>query len=175
MAVAGLLVAAPPLARLLAPYVAAANAVPKVVLAPLFVLWFGFGLESKVAFVASAIFFIVFYNLYVGVRSIDPLYLTNVRVLGASSLWQIRAVYIPAMVGWIAVSLRVSVGFALLGAVVAEFLGSNQGVGHLIALGQAALAPNEVLAGVLVIAFLAAIVDSGIVRLQERLVVWRPQ
>jgi NitT/TauT family transport system permease protein len=83
-------------------------------------------------------------------------------------------VYLPAMMGWIVVSLRISVAFALLSAVVAEFLGSNQGIGHLISAGQAVLDPSSVLAGVVVIALLTVIIDSALQVAEARLTPWRP-
>lgn len=165
----------PTLARLFSPLVAAINAMPKVVLAPLLVLWFGLGLTSKVIFVITGVFFIVFYNVYTGGQNVDRTRLTAVRVLGGKRAWTLREVYLPAMLGWILASLRISVAFAFLGAVVAEFLGSNRGLGHLILQGQSALDQDQVIAGIILVAVIAVAADLLIVRFERRYIKWRPE
>jgi NitT/TauT family transport system permease protein len=159
--------------RLFAAYIAAFNAIPKVVLAPLFILWFGVGLQAKMFFVASVIFIVMFYNMYVGVKSIDPIYLAQARVLGARRLWELRVVFIPAMMGWIIVSLRVSVAFALLSAVVSEYLAASHGIGHLISLGESTLRADQVLAGVVAVAIVTILVDALLRAAESRLTRWR--
>jgi NitT/TauT family transport system permease protein len=156
-----------------APYISGLNALPKIVLAPLFILWFGITLKSKVIFVAAGIFFIVFYSLFVGLRSIDPLFVTNMRGLGASRTWLYREVRVPAVFGWLMTSLRLSAAWALLGAVVAEYLGSNHGVGYLIARGQGQLEMQTVLAGIIVVAVIALLLDRVLVRVERRFSQWR--
>jgi NitT/TauT family transport system permease protein len=165
----------PVLARLLMPYVAAFNAVPKVVMAPLFVLWLGFGLQSKVVFVASVVFIIVFFNLVTGLRDVDAIFIEHVRVLGAHNLWVLRSVYLPALVGWIFASLRVSVGFALLLVVVAEFISTNQGVGALIQHGQLTMSSAEVIAGIFIVGAMAVVLDLLLRIVERRLLKWRPE
>lgn len=156
-----------------APYISGLNALPKIVLAPLFILWFGISLKSKVVFVAAGIFFIIFYSLFIGLRSIDPLFVMNMRGLGAGRLWLYRAVKVPAVFGWLMTSLRLSAAWALLGAVVAEYLGSNHGVGHLIAVGQGQLETQTVLAGIIVVAVIGLTLDRALVRIERRYSQWR--
>src|SRR5207245_421672 len=112
------------LARIFDPLMVALNAMPRVVLAPLFILWFGLGLLSKVVMVVSLVFFVVFFSTYTGIREVDRDLVNNARILGASPRHMIRHVLLPSALTWIFASLRTSVGFALIGAVVAV-LGSG--------------------------------------------------
>ncbi|MCE0763546.1 ABC transporter permease [Pseudonocardia kujensis] len=159
--------------RFFAPFIAMANALPKIVLAPLFILWLGFSITSKVLFVAAGIFFLIFYGVYSGVRSIDHVLLDNARVLGATRGKIITDVYLPSIVGWLISSLRLSSAWALTGAVVSEYLGSNAGVGYRIALAQQTLDPSAVIAGIIAVAVLAVIVDRLLVLVERRYTQWR--
>src|SRR6266704_1555491 len=127
-----LLARVPLLAALLDPYIKIANALPRVVLAPIFLLWFGLGIWSKVALGVTVVFFIVFFNTYQGVREVDPVIVNNARMLGASERQLIRHVLIPSALTWIFSSLQTSLGFAMVGAVVGEYLGATRGLGHVI-------------------------------------------
>lgn len=122
----------PTVAAVLDPYVKAANALPRVVLAPIFMLWFGLGIWSKVALGVTLVFFIVFFNVYQGVKEVSPVILANARMLGMNDRQLMRHVYWPAALSWMFSSLHTSVGFALVGAVVGEYLGSAAGLGYLI-------------------------------------------
>jgi NitT/TauT family transport system permease protein len=159
--------------RFLAPFIAMANALPKIVLAPLFILWLGFSITSKVLFVASGIFFLIFYGVYSGVRSIDHVLLDNARVLGATRGRIITDVYLPSIVGWLISSLRLSSAWALTAAVVSEYLGSNSGIGYRIALAQQTLDPSAVIAGIVTVAVLAVLVDRLLVLVERRYTQWR--
>ena len=159
--------------RFFAPFIAMANALPKIVLAPLFILWLGFSITSKVLFVAAGIFFLIFYGVYSGVRSIDQVLLDNARVLGASRLRLVVDVYLPSIVGWLISSLRLSSAWALTGAVVSEYLGSNSGIGYRIALAQQTLDPSTVIAGIVAVAVLAVVVDRALVLIESRYTQWR--
>ena len=113
------------------------NALPKIALAPLFILIFGESVSARAYFVAAGIFFITFYNVFGGIRSIDVVYLRNARVLGANRRWLVRDVYAPSIVGWVMTSLRaLTSAWALTGAVIAEYLGSVKGMGYIVATGQ---------------------------------------
>jgi NitT/TauT family transport system permease protein len=160
-------------ARVLEMPISAANAIPRVALAPLFIAWLGIGTTSKLVYAASAIFFIAFYNLMTGLRAIDPAYLDRARSLGASRLWTVRSVYVPSGVGWIMTSLRLSITWALIAAVTAEYLGSSQGLGNLILQGQYNLKTQVVLAGVILIAVVGFTGDRLLVRLERRFTMWR--
>jgi NitT/TauT family transport system permease protein len=155
------------------PFIAAFNSAPKVIFAPLFIVWFGLGIESKVLFVASTIFFVVFYGVYSGLQTVDQTLLRNVRVLGASTLDRILHFYLPSILVWLIASFRLALNISLTSAVVAEYLGSFSGLGHIIAEAQAQLVPAPAVAGVLVIAIIATIFDRGLVRIETRLSRWR--
>ncbi|WP_158092152.1 MULTISPECIES: ABC transporter permease [Pseudonocardia] len=163
----------PFLDRFLAPFIAMANALPKIVLAPLFILWLGFSITSKVLFVAAGIFFLIFYGVYSGVRSIDHVLLDNARVLGATRGRIVLDVYLPSIVGWLISSLRLSSAWALTAAVVSEYLGSNSGIGYRIALAQQTLDPSAVIAGIVTVAVLAVLVDQLLVLVERRYTQWR--
>jgi NitT/TauT family transport system permease protein len=156
-----------------APFVSVLNALPKIALAPLFILILGANTESKVYFVTAGIFFIVFYNVFGGIRSIDVVLLRNARVLGASRLWLIRDVYAPAIVGWVMIGLRLTAAWALTSAVIIEYLGAQKGMGYIVSEGQQTYDPAEVLAGVLIIAVVALLIDRVIVRVERRFSRWR--
>lgn len=117
-------------ARLLDPFIKAVNAIPRVVLAPIFVLWLGLlGLWSKVALAVTLVFFVTFFNAMQGVREVNPVVLSNTRILGAKRSDLLRHVYFPAAASWILSSLRTSVGFAVVGAIIGEYLGASAGLG----------------------------------------------
>jgi NitT/TauT family transport system permease protein len=166
-------VAVPLLDRFLSPFISLLNAVPKIALAPLFLVWFGINMTSKVYFVASLLYFIAFYGIYSALNSIDKTLLDNTRALGASRLQLIGNVYLPAIVSWITSSLRLGAAFALLAAVFAEFLGSNSGIGERISQAQQQLENNQVMAGVFVIAIVALLLDRILVFAERRFSRWR--
>lgn len=159
--------------RFLAPFIAAMNSLPKIALAPLFIFWFGTTLQSKVYFVASLICFIIFHGIQSGLRTIDPALRDNVRLLGASRLELITHLYIPAILTWIISSLRLSSAFALLAAVIGEYLGSNSGLGFLIAAGQQGLQADTVIAGILVVAIVAVLLDRVLLAAEKQMSGWR--
>jgi NitT/TauT family transport system permease protein len=114
------------------PYIKMLNALPRVVLAPIFMLWLGLGIWSKVALGVTLVFFIVFFNVYQGVKEVSPVILANARMLGMSERQLFAHVYWPSALSWMFSSLHTSVGFAIIGAVVGEYLGSAAGLGYLI-------------------------------------------
>lgn len=120
------------LSELLDPFIRIANALPRVVLAPIFLLWFGLGIWSKVALGVMVVFFIVFFNTYRGVRDVEPVLLHNARMLGASERQLARHVLLPSALTWIFSSLHISIGFAIIAVVVGEYLGASHGVGYVI-------------------------------------------
>ena len=127
----GLWLALSPTASALAdPYIKAMNAMPRVILAPIFAVWFGLGILSKVALGVTLVFFIVFFNVYQGVKEVSPVVLSNARMLGASARQLLRTVYVPSAMSWVFSSLHTSVGMAFVGAVVGEYLGSAREIGR---------------------------------------------
>ena len=159
--------------RFLRPFVAVFNALPKVVLAPLFLLWFGIGISSKVYFTASVIFFIIFYGVYTGMKAIDVSLVNNMRALGASTVDLTVHVYAPAILTWIVAGLRLSFTFAILATVLGEFLGGTEGLGVRISLATQQLQNNVVIAGFIAIALVAVLVDRSLVRVERRFTRWK--
>jgi NitT/TauT family transport system permease protein len=173
---AGLWLALAPLASaILEPYVKALNSMPRIILAPIFAVWFGLGIASKVALGVTLVFFIVFFNVYQGVKEVSPVILANARMLGASQRQLLRHVYLPSATSWVFSSLHTSVGLAFVGAVVGEYLGSSQGVGYLILQAEGSFDINTVMAGILVLTGFALVIDAAVGRVEKRLMKWQPR
>ncbi len=165
----------PGFAAVLDPYIKAANALPRVVLAPIFALWFGLGIWSKVALGFTLVFFIVFFNVYQGVREVSPVILANARMLGMSERQLFRNVYWPSALSWMFSSLHTSVGFAVVGAVVGEYLGSSAGLGYLIQQSEGVFDTTGVFAGMIVLTIFVVLVDMLVTVVEKRLLKWRPE
>ncbi len=161
-------------AALLDPYIKAANAMPRVVLAPIFAMWLGLGIWSKVLLGVTLVFFIVFFNVYQGVKDVNPVIVDNARMLGASRRQLLRHVYWPSALSWVFSSLHTAVGMAFVGAVVGEYLGSAKGVGYLILQAEGSFDINAVIAGIVVLTVCALLLDAVVTRLERRLLRWRP-
>ena len=156
-------------------YIKVANSIPRVVLGSIFIVALGLGAASKVALAVVMVFFVVFANAFQGVREADKNLIANARILGASN-WQVtRAVVIPSALSWILASLHVSFGFALVGAIVGEFLGAREGMGLLIATAQGSFDSNGVFAAMIVIAVVALIAEWVLTLIENRLLTWRPE
>ena len=166
---------APTASAILDPYIKAFNSMPRVILAPIFALWFGLGIWSKVALAVTLVFFIVFFNVYQGVREVSPVVLANARMLGASQKQLLRTVYLPSATSWVFSSLHTSVGLAFVGAVVGEYLGSARGVGYLILQAEGTFDVNTVFAGIVVLTAFALGLDSLVGRIERRLMKWQPR
>ena len=172
----GLWLALSPLASaLLEPYIKALNSMPRIILAPIFSVWFGLGIASKVALGVTLVFFIVFFNVYQGVREVSPVILANARMLGASPRQLLRHVYLPSATSWVFSSLHTSVGLAFVGAVVGEYLGSASGVGYLIHQAEGVFDINTVMAGIVVLTGFALTLDAAVSRTERRLMRWQPR
>ncbi|MBP0110636.1 ABC transporter permease [Bradyrhizobium vignae] len=156
------------------PFIKMFNAIPRILLGPIFVIWFGLGLTSKVALGVTLVLFVAFFNTFQGVREVNPIVLANARLLRASKSALLRHVYLPSATTWILSSLRVSVGMAVMGAVVAEYLGSSAGLGHLIAQAEGVLDATGVFAGIVVLSVFVVALDAMVDRVERRLLVWRP-
>ena len=172
----GLWLALQPMASaLLEPYIKAMNSMPRIILAPIFAVWFGLGIASKVALGVTLVFFIVFFNVYQGVKEVSPVILANARMLGASPRQLLRHVYLPSATSWVFSSLHTSVGLAFVGAVVGEYLGSASGVGYLIHQAEGVFDINTVMAGILVLTGFALALDGAVGRIERRLMKWQPK
>ena len=164
---------APRLGALVDPYIRLLNALPRVVLAPIFLLWFGLGIWSKVALGVTVVFFIVFFNTHQGVREVDPVVVNNVRMLGASEGQLMRHVLIPSALTWIFSSLHISIGFAMIAVVVGEYLGASRGVGYLISQAEGTFDTTGVFAGMAVLSAAVLLVGWGVNRLERWLLRWK--
>ncbi|HEY6354677.1 MAG TPA: ABC transporter permease [Burkholderiaceae bacterium] len=172
----GLWLALSPLAAaIFDPYIKALNSMPRVILAPIFAVWFGLGVASKVALGITLVFFIVFFNVYQGVREVSPVVLDNARMLGADRRQLLRHVYLPSAMSWVFSSLHTSVGLAFVGAVVGEYLGSSRGVGYLILQAEGTFDINTVMAGILVLTAFALALDAAVSLAERRLMKWQPR
>jgi NitT/TauT family transport system permease protein len=156
------------------PYIKMLNALPRVVLAPIFMLWLGLGIWSKVALGVTLVFFIVFFNVYQGVKEVSPAVLANARMLAMSERQLFRHVYWPSALSWMFSSLHTSVGFAIIGAVVGEYLGSAAGLGYLINQAEGTLDTTGVFAGMAILAAFVLVIDYCVTLVERRLLVWRP-
>ena len=161
-------------AVLLNPFLNAMNSMPRVVLAPIFAVWFGLGILSKVALGVTLVFFLVFFNVFQGVREVSPVVLANARMMGANRRQLLTTVYIPSATSWVFSSLHASVGMAFVGAVVGEYLGSARGVGYLILQAEGVFDVNAVFAGIVVLTAFAVTLDWCVSLLERRLLVWKP-
>ena len=159
---------------LLDPYIKALNAMPRVILGPIFVVWFGLGIWSKVVLGVTLVFCVVFFNVFQGVREVNPNILSSARMLGASRRQLLRTVYLPSATSWVFSSLHTSIGMAFVGAVIGEYLGSSRGVGYLILQAEAVFDVNTVFAGIIVLTLCALALDSLVSVIEKRLMVWRP-
>ena len=162
------------LADVLGPYIKAMNAVPRIVLGSIFVVWLGLGTASKVLLAAVLVFFVVFFNAFQGVREVDRNLVANARVLGASRFQVVRNVVLPSALTWIIASMHTSFGFAIVGAVVGEYLGSAHGLGNMIAVAQGTFNLNGIYGCMFILAVVALIAESLITQLENRLITWRP-
>lgn len=165
----------PVVGAILDPYIKALNSMPRVILAPIFSVWFGLGIASKVALGVTLVFFIVFFNVYQGVKEVSPVVLANARMLGASHRQLLRHVYLPSATSWVFSSLHTSVGLAFVGAVVGEYLGSSRGVGYLILQAEGTFDINTVMAGILVLTVFALVLDWAVGSIERKLMKWQPK
>jgi NitT/TauT family transport system permease protein len=159
--------------RLLNPYLNGLNALPKVALAPLFVLWFGLGIESKIALAAVLVLFLVFLNTFAGVRQVDQDLIDGARLMRATRMQVITKVIVPSALSWLFAGLRVSVPYALIGAVLGEMIASNRGLGYLVQFSGAQFDTAGVFAVLIVIALLAMALNFVVDIIQNRMERWR--
>lgn len=163
----------PLLAAVFDPIIVTLNAMPRLALGPLFIIWFGIGITSKVAMAVFIVLFLVFFNVYQGVREVNQDLINNARILGGSRYHVLRHVLLPAALSWIFSSLRSSIGFSLIGAILGEYMVAQNGVGHLIAAAQSNFDTTGVFTGLIVLMVLVYVLDLVIQRVERRLTVWR--
>lgn len=162
------------LAQVAGPFIKIVNAIPRIILGSIFVVAFGLGTFPKVLLAAVLVFFIVFFNAYQGVREVDPNLVANVKVLGASPLAVARHVTIPSALTWIIASLHTAFGFAIIGALVAEVLGAQRGMGLIITQAQGNFDPNTVFACMAIMAVVTLVAEYIISFVEGRVLSWQP-
>jgi NitT/TauT family transport system permease protein len=161
--------------RIVEPFVVGFYGIPRIALAPLFILWFGIGITSKIAVAAVMVFFIVFINTIAGVRSAPPQLLQVARVMGASEWDLVRKVIFPAATPFIIAALQITVPQAMIGAIVGEFISSNRGVGHLISRAAGWLDTPGLFAGIFTLLVVVLLMNLGINLLGAHLMRWNPK
>ena len=163
----------PLLAQLIEPVMILLNAIPRVILAPLFVIWLGIDLASKVALALILVAVLIFFAVYSGIKEVDQRLVERVRTLGGGRRVLIREVYVPSVTAWIMGSLKVAVGFAFTGACVGEFVASSRGLGYLLQFAQSTY--NAALTMALIVLIMAfVVVLFGVSEwLERRLLPWR--
>ncbi|MEU6477795.1 ABC transporter permease [Streptomyces sp. NPDC047017] len=164
----------PFLADVLGPYIKVLNSLPRIVLAPIFVIWFGLGPVSKIASAVVLVFFPVFFNAFQGAREVDRDLVSNARILGASDRRVTFQVVIPSATSWIFTSLHVSFGFALIGAVVGEYIGATKGIGLLVAQSQGTFNAAGVYAAMVILAAVALVAEGLLTFAERRIFRWKP-
>jgi NitT/TauT family transport system permease protein len=157
-----------------APFIKAANAIPRIILASLFVIWFGLGMSSKVATAFVLVFFAVFFNAFQGAREVDRNLVNNARILGAGRMQVLRTIVVPSATSWILASLHSAFGFAIIGAVVGEYSGADKGLGLLINHAQGTFDSAGIYAGMIIITVIALLAEWLLTLLERRLLRWRP-
>lgn len=163
------------IAEVLAPFIKAANAIPRIVLASLFVIWFGLGMSSKVATAFVLVFFGVFFNAFQGAREVSKVVDDNARILGASRWQLMRTVVLPSATTWILASLHTAFGFALIGAIVGEYAGADKGLGLLISQSQGTFDAPGIYAAMIITTVLALLAEAMLTVVERRLTKWQPR
>lgn len=162
-------------ARVLDPFLVAINGIPRVALAPLFVVWFGIGLLPKIVLVFTLVFFVIFYNTYSGVKSVDRNYLDLAWVMGADDNVLFRKVILPAAMPYIFLGIKLSIPYALIGAIIGEFVASSAGLGWKIQVETSLYNTTGTMGGLVVLALIVMLMNWILERLERRILSWRPQ
>lgn len=163
------------LARVLDPFLLALNGIPRVALAPLFVIWFGIGILPKIVLVFTLVFFVVFYNAYAGVRSVEKRYVDLAWTMGASGLQLFRKVVFPAALPYILLGLKLSIPYAVIGAIIGEFIASSEGLGYVIQVETSQYNTTGTMTGLLVLMTIVVVLNAGLNRIEAYALRWRPK
>lgn len=161
------------IANVLDPFLMALYSLPKVALAPLFILWFGIGIEMKIILAAVTVFFLVFLNTYTGVRDVSREQLLVLRLMGANERQLLTKVVLPSAMIWVFAGLRLSVPYALIGAIVGEVIASNRGLGYLISSSAAKFDTAGVFAALVGIVVLATVLNTAVKQAERLLMPWK--
>ncbi|MBI3015103.1 MAG: ABC transporter permease [Candidatus Tectomicrobia bacterium] len=161
------------IARVLDPYLMGLNSLPRVALAPFFIIWFGLGLASKIALVITIVFFVAMLNVRQGMEAIDQDLIDSVRAMGADRLEMIRYVTIPSLLPWIVSAVKISIGMALIGAVIGEMIGAEFGLGWLVTTSLLMFDMTGAMTALLVMALMAVVMYTAVNLVERRLFRWR--
>lgn len=161
------------LAEVLSPFLTAFYSMPKAALAPLFILWFGIGINMKVILAASIVFFIVFLNTFTGTREVSPQLVTIVRLMRATERHVLMKIVIPSAIVWVFAGLRLSVPYALIGAIVGEIIAANRGLGYLLAYSAGRFDTAGTFAALLAIVILSLCLNQLVQMTERWLMPWR--
>lgn len=160
------------LADLLNPFIVAFYSIPKVALAPLFIIWFGIGIEMKILLTATIVFFLVFLNTFTGVRGVSPELISILRLMGANERQVLRKVVLPSAVVWVFTGLRLSVPYAMIGAIVGEMIAANRGLGYLLQHSSSQFNTAGVFAALVAIIAMSAMLNGAVSYVAELVMPW---
>jgi NitT/TauT family transport system permease protein len=164
----------PRLARIVEPYILVFSAIPKIAIAPIIIIAFGIGIQSKVAIVVSMVFFLMFYAVFSGVKQIEPDFIHQARIMGANRGEVIGYVVIPAIAPNIFDGLKTSIIFAVIGALIGEFIAAKAGLGFYILNASGAFNINGIWVGVILIVALVFVLTTVIGVVERRVLRWLP-
>ncbi|MEP9354634.1 ABC transporter permease [Xanthobacter sp. KR7-65] len=166
---------APFAAEVLDPFLVAMNGIPRVALAPLFVVWFGIDMLPKIVLVFTLVFFVIFYNTYAGIRSVDRRFTDLAWVMGASETELFLKVILPAATPYIFLGIKLSIPYALIGAIIGEFVASSAGLGWKIQMETSLYNTTGTMAGLIVMMTIVVAMNAALNALEARLLSWRPE
>lgn len=161
-------------AAVLDPFLVAINGIPRVALAPLFVVWFGIGLMPKIVLVFTLVFFVMFYNTYSGIRSVEKSYIDLAWVMGAGDRSIFRKVVLPAATPYIFLGLKLSIPYALIGAIIGEFVASSAGLGWKIQVETSQYNTTGTMAGLVILMLIVTAMNALFTLFESRMLRWRP-
>ena len=162
------------LGKVLEPLITALYGIPKLALAPIFVLWFGLGIESKIIMSSLLVFFLVFFSTYGGIKSVDSNIITSVRLMGATQLQLVLKVILPACVPWILAGVRGGLGASLIGAIVGEYMGASAGLGWMISYATSFFQVDRVMSCISILFFIGIVFNMALKYIEKILLKWRP-
>lgn len=163
----------PVLSSLVEPYIQAIYCIPKLALAPLFILWFGIQIEAKIAMAAYIVFFLVFWNAYSGAREVDRELIDVIRIMGGRGRDIYLKVVLPSAMAWVLTGIRVALPNGMAGAIVAEMIASNRGLGFLLQVSAEKFDSTGLFAVILVVGVIAAFLNEGLGRAETYLLRWK--
>ncbi|WP_211252474.1 ABC transporter permease [Maridesulfovibrio frigidus] len=162
------------LADLFEPIISALYGIPKLALAPIFILWFGLGIESKVFLSAILVFYLVFFSTFEGIRSIDSNIVAAIKLMGANRFQIFMKVTLPSCIPWIITGVRGGIGASLLGAIVGEYMGASAGLGWMVQYATTTYQVDRVMSCILTLLLIGLLFNKGLKYCEARLLRWRP-